>query len=275
LAVCAEAQDAARGPAQRRIRNPARPPHKSTECWIDKTITLNVDMGKNDPNIDEVNARVESGGLRGPVDWVFPAWEVYIEYEARRIAEAFPLTEEERRALLGFGEVMKGLLQRAHEYTRTKLTSIYDAINNNNYKLEGGRLYAPDGAWMHVGEEPHVVIEDIEDIVYFPDVMKLPHEKLELFQLGWEVHEEEGEGGRPVYATADPALFLAWAAARFGELHVSIARALLLEDGVAVEVKAVARSWKKRWSRREAERLVEKYAKRGVWEPFFTMWLGE
>ena len=168
-------------------------------------------MEKNNPNIDKVDARVESGGLRGPVDWVFPAWEVYIEYATRRIAEAFPLTEEERRALLGFGGIMKNLLQRAREQAKAKLASIYDAIDDNNYGLEGGRLYAPDGAWMHMGEEPHIVIEGIDAVAYFPDVMKLPREKLELFQLGWEVHEEEGEGGRPVYATADPSLFLAWA----------------------------------------------------------------
>jgi len=232
-------------------------------------------MEKNNPNIDEVNARVESGKLRGPVDWVFPAWEIYIEYEARRIAEAFPLTEEERRALLGFGGIMKNLLQRAREQAKAKLASIRNAIDSNNYKLEGGRLHAPDGAWMHMGEEPYIVIEGVDALVYFPDVMKLPREKLELFQLGWEVHEEEGEGGRPVYATADPALFLAWAAARFGELHVAVTRAILLRDGAAVEIRGVARSWRKRWSKKKAEKLVEKYARRGIMEPFFTMWLGE
>jgi hypothetical protein len=89
------------------------------------------------------------------------------------------------------------------------------------------------------------------------------------------VHEEEGGGGHPVYTTADPSLFLAWAAVRFGELHVAVTRALLLEDGVAVEVRTTARSWKKRWAKKKAERLVEKYRKRGVWEPFLTKQLGE
>jgi hypothetical protein len=232
-------------------------------------------MEKNNPNIDEVDARVESGGLRGPVDWVFPAWMIYIEDKTRKIAEAFPLAEEEKRTLRGFSDVMKNLLQRAREQAKAKLASIYDAIDDNNYRLEGGRLYAPDGAWMHMGEEPHIVIEGIDAVAYFPDVMKLPREKLELFQLGWEVHEEEGEGGRPVYATADPSLFLAWAAARFGELHVAVTRAILLRDGAAVEVRGVARSWRKQWSKKKAQKLVEKYARRDVWEPFFTMWLGE
>jgi len=231
---------------------------------------------ENDKNPNDVLAAVERDGvLHGPLDWVFPAWEVYIEYATRRIAEAFPLTEEERRQLLGFNDIMRGLLQRAHEQAKAKLTSIHNAVNSNSYKLEGDKLYAPDGTWMRAdGAEPHVVIEGIDAIVYFPDVMKLPRERLELFQLGWEVHEV-GEGGRPAYATADPALFMAWAAARFGELHVAVTRALLLEDGAAVEVRATARSWRKRWSKKKAEKLVERYARRGVMEPFFTMWLGE
>jgi hypothetical protein len=74
--------------------------------------------------------------------------------------------------------------------------------------------------------------------------------KLELYQLGWEVREEEGGGGHPAYTTADPSLFLAWAAVRFGELHVAVTKALLLEDGVAVEVRATARSWRKRWTKK-------------------------
>jgi hypothetical protein len=36
--------------------------------WIDKTTAPNADMEKNrSPNTE----------FRGPVDWVFPAWEVY------------------------------------------------------------------------------------------------------------------------------------------------------------------------------------------------------
>ncbi len=89
------------------------------------------------------------------------------------------------------------------------------------------------------------------------------------------MHEEEGEDSHPAYTTADPSLSLAWAAVRFGELHVAVTRVFLLEDGVAVEVRATARSWRKRWTKKKAERLVEKYRKRGVWEPFLTKQLGE
>jgi hypothetical protein len=43
------------------------------------------------------------------------------------------------------------------------------------------------------------------------------------------VHEEEGGDGHPAYTTADPSLFLAWAVVRFGELHIAVTKALLLE----------------------------------------------
>ena len=41
-------------------------------------------------------------------------------------------------------------------------------------------LYAPDGAWMYVGEEPHIVIEGVDAVAYFPNILKPPCEKLEL-----------------------------------------------------------------------------------------------
>jgi hypothetical protein len=93
------------------------------------------------------------------------------------------------------------------------------------------------------------VIEGVDAVAYFPDILKLLREKLELFQLEGG-SRGGGRGGHPAYTTADPSLFLAWAVVRFGELHVAVTKALLLEDGVAVEVKATARSWKKRWTKK-------------------------
>ena len=53
------------------------------------------------PSIEEVLEQVSTYGvLRGPVDWVFPAWMLYVEYAAERIAETFRLTEEERVSFL-------------------------------------------------------------------------------------------------------------------------------------------------------------------------------
>jgi len=42
------------------------------------------------PTVEEVLRHVERHGvLRGPVDWVFDAWRLYVEYAKERIAERF------------------------------------------------------------------------------------------------------------------------------------------------------------------------------------------
>jgi hypothetical protein len=43
-----------------------------------------------EPTLKEVLVAVEKNGvLRGPVDWVFPAWIAYVEYATQKIAERF------------------------------------------------------------------------------------------------------------------------------------------------------------------------------------------
>jgi hypothetical protein len=47
--------------------------------------------------------------LRGPADWVFPGWTLYVRYATQKIAETFPLSEEKRR-LFHFRYTLKRLL---------------------------------------------------------------------------------------------------------------------------------------------------------------------
>jgi hypothetical protein len=50
------------------------------------------------PTIEEVFEQVSRRGvLRGPVDWVFPAWMFYTKYADQKIAKTIQLTEEEKR----------------------------------------------------------------------------------------------------------------------------------------------------------------------------------
>ena len=66
------------------------------------------------PTIEEVLEHVSRGGvLRGPVDWVFPAWVMYIEYVVEKIGETFQLTEEEKRQLIGFRDALTRVLLEA------------------------------------------------------------------------------------------------------------------------------------------------------------------
>jgi hypothetical protein len=77
------------------------------------------------PTVEEVLEQVSRHGvLRGPVDWVFPAWIAYVEYATRRVAETFQLTEEERRQLLDFRDAMKRLLPEAQRQAKEKLTTL-------------------------------------------------------------------------------------------------------------------------------------------------------
>ena len=72
-----------------------------------------------EPTLEEVLKQVSTRGvLRGPVDWVFPAWMLHVEYVTQRIAETFQLSEEEKRQLLHFRDTTKQLLLEAQRQAK-------------------------------------------------------------------------------------------------------------------------------------------------------------
>ncbi|MCC6035467.1 MAG: hypothetical protein LM559_00230 [Pyrobaculum sp.] len=230
------------------------------------------------PTIEEVLEEVSIRGvLRGPVDWVFPAWMLYVEYAAEKIAETFPLSEEEKRQLLDFRDTLTRLLREAWMQTKKKLAALYKTVVEGTYKVEGNKLYAPDRTWMRIAKEfaPHILIRGVSASARFPDVLKLPRERLELFQLGWRASDEGEIGGRPVMYTTQPWQVFAWAAARYGELRIHITSANLTREGVSVMVHLRANSWRQKWSKNEAISLVADYLKHGEWAPLLTTWLGD
>jgi hypothetical protein len=159
------------------------------------------------PTIEEVLRQVSTRGvLRGPVDWVFPAWIIYVEYATQRIIETFQLSEGERSQLLDFRDAMKRLLREAWMQTKEKLTALYKAVAEGTYRVEGNKLYSPDGTWMYTRENlaPHITIHGVSASAYFPDLLKLPLERLELFQLGWRASDEGSNKGRPFMITTQP-----------------------------------------------------------------------
>jgi hypothetical protein len=86
--------------------------------------------------IEEVLEQVSTHGVpRGPVDWVFPAWMLCVEYAAERIAEAFQLSEWEKRWLFHFRDAIKRLLLEAQRQAEAKLTSIYKAVVEGTYRI--------------------------------------------------------------------------------------------------------------------------------------------
>jgi hypothetical protein len=229
------------------------------------------------PTLEEVLEEVSTRGvLRGPVDWVFPAWMLYVEYATQRIAETFPLTEEEKRQLLHFRDAMKQLLLKAWMQVKEKLTTLYKAVVEGTCRLEGKRLYAPDGTWIYIGGAvPHLKIRNVNAESYFPDMLKLPRERLELLQLGWRASDESVMSGRPTMSTAQPWQVFAWTAVRYRELRIRVDSVNLTREGVSVLIRIIARGWRQKWSKDETIDLVVCRFKGGEWTPLLTMWLGD
>jgi hypothetical protein len=233
------------------------------------------------PTLEEVLEQVSTRGvLRGPVDWVFPGWMLYVEYATQRIIETFQFTEEEKRALLDFRDTMKRLLLEAWMQTKEKLTALYKAVAKGTYMLKDNRLYAPDGTWMYVRGYStslmlRIPIRGVTAKTYFPDVLKLPRERLELLQLGWRASDEGKHKRHPYMGTTQPRQVFAWAAARYGELYACFLSTNLTREGISIEVYIKAKSWRQRWSKDEAISLVADHLRRGEWTPMLTMWLGD
>jgi hypothetical protein len=200
---------------------------------------------------------------------------LYVEYATQKIAETFPLSEEEKRQLFHFRDAMKQLLLKAWMQTKEKLTTLYKAVAEGTYRVEGNKLYAPDGTWMHIGKTMLVFIRNVGASACFPDVLKLPHERLELFQLGWRASDEGNDKGRPFMSTTQPWQVFAWVTVRYGELYIRAASVNLTREGVSVTVHLKANSWKQRWGKNEAVDLTTGHLRRGEWAPLLTMWLGD
>jgi hypothetical protein len=233
---------------------------------------------KKPPTIEEVFEQVSKHGvLRGPVDWVFPAWMLYVEYATQKIAETFPLSEEEKRRLFHFRDTLKRLLLEAWMQAKEKLSALYKAVAEGTYRIEGNKLYAPDGTQMYLTMyTPIIKIRGVGAKTYFPDVLKLPHEKLELLQLGWRASDEgKNNKEQPYMGTSRPWQVFAWVAVRFGELYVYVPAINLTREGASISILIFARSWKQKWNKNEAIDLVVDYFRRGEWSPLFTMWLGD
>ena len=92
------------------------------------------------PTLEEALEEVSASGvLRGPVDWAFPAWMLYVEYATQEIIKTFRLSEEEKRQLLDFRDTLKRLLLEAQKQAKEKLEAVYKAIKNGTYRIEGNR----------------------------------------------------------------------------------------------------------------------------------------
>ncbi|MCC6066534.1 MAG: hypothetical protein LM562_01995, partial [Pyrobaculum sp.] len=137
---------------------------------------------------------------------------------------------------------------------------------------EGKRLYAPDGTWMEkTSLVPRIPIHGIGASVRFPDVLKLPRERLELFQLGWRASDEGYAKSLPVMNTTQPWQVFAWAVVRYGTIYIRVSSINLTHEGISVTMYIEARNWRQKWRKMEAIDRVMNHFKHGEWTPLFTM----
>ncbi|MCC6036340.1 MAG: hypothetical protein LM559_04730, partial [Pyrobaculum sp.] len=229
------------------------------------------------PTLEEVLEQVSTHGvLRGPVDWVFPAWMLYVDYVVEEVVGGFKLSAEEEDQLKDFGQRPNTLLEQAERQVKAKLTSIYGAITEDTYRLEGDRMYALDGTWIYIGGATlRLKIHGVSALARFPDVLKLPRERLELLQLGWRASDESEAESRPFMQTAQPWQVFAWVTVRCGELYIRVDSVNLTHEGISINVYIRAKSWRQKWNKDEAISLVAGYLRRGEWAPLLTAWLGD
>jgi hypothetical protein len=228
------------------------------------------------PTLEEVLEQVSRYGvLRGAIDWIFMAWMLYVEYAAERIAKAFQLSERERSQLFGFRDAMKQLLSEAWMRTKEKLTTLYEAIAEDRYKIESrrltSRLVAGDGV-IHIYNQMYTLILK-PHIVYaeFPPLLR----NLRELQIGWVASDEGRNHTTPRMGTSQPWQLYAWLATRPGKTAVWINHIAIVKNGISIGVTAEARDWTEQLSRVSALAYVISEFKKGNWTPFTTAWLGD
>jgi hypothetical protein len=225
------------------------------------------------PTIEEVIKLVSSDGvLRGPVDWTFMAWKLYVDYATRKVVETFSLSEEEKEQLFQFKNIVVDVLDRAQRQAKKKLQLLCEALLDGTYGLKDNKLYAPNGgAYIMLNRTAHILIHGVSAKAYLPDILKLPQEKLRLLQLGWEA-SDENRHGKSKYATmktSRPWQVFAWAAARPGEFLITAPTLNLTKDGVSILLELISR-WRVKMPKEEA-------VKKALANPLsaLTMWLGD
>jgi hypothetical protein len=207
------------------------------------------------------------------------------------IIREFKLTEEEVNKLNRFRETMLELLDRAREQAKEKLPKLVAALER---RLEGDEKAATiercgkvlrvrpagerwfvsahfRGCWLFA-----LRIHNVNAEAVFPDVLKLPPEKLESLQSGWRASDEgyTPRDKRPVMGTTKPWQVLAWSATRYGNIYIAISTLHLNKRGPAIAYYLIAKDWKQQWrgsSGKQRARAIARTSPLGL----LTMYLGD
>jgi hypothetical protein len=82
---------------------------------------------------------------------------LYIEYATQKIAETFPSSEEEKRQLFHFRDTLRRLLLGTQRQAREKLTTLYEAVAEGTYGVEGRDCMRQTGRGCMQRSARHVV----------------------------------------------------------------------------------------------------------------------
>jgi hypothetical protein len=222
--------------------------------------------------------------LYGTADTLFEKWRLYMRYVGEAVPRALSLPDDVATQFRQFVDGMFPLLDKAEKQAREKLAGICKAVEEGRVKIKSGKAVShicADDACIKIHANEHsslvalLTLHGISTETYFPDMLRVPREELEAFQIGWRASDETAEDRRPMMVTTQPWQLFAWSATRPGWMRVHVINVGINASGLSLQVYAVARGWEQRWTKKEAQRLALEVIQRGDYRLLLTWWLGD
>jgi hypothetical protein len=227
------------------------------------------------------------------LDSLFNETKSYFDDAVNGIVREFKLTEEEVNELNRFKETMLELLDRAHTQARERLPKLVAALekflsgDNSAITVERGgketyRVRPSGEGWFvsasfRVGWRFTLNIHGVGADAVFPNVLKLPPEKLRSLQSGWRASDEgtlQCARPRPRMGTTRHWQVVAWAAVRYGLMSIAITGLNLNKRGLSIVWRLVARDWTQEWLGPEGKARAREEAE-GNALGLLTLYLGD
>jgi hypothetical protein len=216
------------------------------------------------------------------LDSLFDESKRYFDEVINNITREIKLTKEDVIELKKFKESILESLDRARGQARERLTRLVTALeeflNGDNgavaieRRAKGLRIRPSTAEWFVSAWAPPrsswrftLHIHDVSAHTRFPDVVKWSLtglENLESAQSGWRASDEGCDWWRrPVIVTTRAWQVLAWAATRYGRLHVMITAVHLNKQGHSIEWRLKANDWYERWHGPSGKQLARELAR--------------
>jgi hypothetical protein len=220
------------------------------------------------------------------LDSLFNGAKSYFNDAINTIAREFELTEKEISDLFKFKETTLQLLNQAREQARTRLAELVTALENGTVTVERGgkktyRVRPSGEGWFVTAHFRKcwlftLHVHGVGADAVFPNVLKLPPEKLRSLQSGWRA-SDEGTPSRkraPCMGTTRQWQVIAWAAVRYGLMHVAITGLHLNKSGPSIAWNLDAKDWRQEWLGSEGKVRAREEAERSALG-LLTLYLGD